>query len=88
MTSTINLIRLHSDLKDQVKGEYEFRNTQNATRNITQEMVDYSAMKSYLEKNNLHYFTFSPNSGKPIKAVIRHLPPDTPAEDIPNSLED
>jgi hypothetical protein len=51
-------------------------------------MVDYSAMKSYLEKNNLQYFTFSPNSEKPIiKAVILHLPPDTPAEDISNSLE-
>jgi hypothetical protein len=45
-------------------------------------------MKSYLEKNNLHYFTFSPNSKKPIKAVICHLPPDMTAEDISNSLED
>jgi hypothetical protein len=51
-------------------------------------MADYSAMKSYLEKNNLHYFTFSPNSEKPIKAVIRHLPPDTSVEDISNSPED
>jgi hypothetical protein len=50
-------------------------------------MAKYSAMKSYLEKNNLQYFTFSTNSEKPIKAVIRHLPPDTPAEDISNSLE-
>jgi hypothetical protein len=50
-------------------------------------MADYSAMKSYLKKNNLHYFTFSPNSKKPIKATIHHLPPDTPAEDISNSLE-
>jgi hypothetical protein len=44
-------------------------------------------MKSYLEKNNLQYFTFSPNSEKPIQAVIRHIHPDTPAENIPNSLE-
>jgi hypothetical protein len=51
------------------------------------EMADYSAMKSYLDKNNLQHFTFSPNSEKPIKAVIRHLPPDTPAVDISNSLE-
>jgi hypothetical protein len=51
-------------------------------------MTDYSAMKSYLEKNNLPYFIFSPNSEKPIKAVIHHLPPDTPAEDISDSLED
>jgi hypothetical protein len=27
MTSTTNLIRLQSDLKDHVKGQYEFRNT-------------------------------------------------------------
>jgi hypothetical protein len=42
-----------------------------------------------MEKNNLHYqyFTFSPISEKPIKAVIRHLPPDTPAEDIFDSFE-
>jgi hypothetical protein len=39
-------------------------------------MADYSAMKSYLEKNDLHYSTFSPNSEKPMKAVIRHLPSD------------
>jgi hypothetical protein len=51
-------------------------------------MADYSAMKSYLRKNNHHYFIFSPNSEKPIKAVIHHLPADTPAEVISNSLED
>jgi hypothetical protein len=45
-------------------------------------------MKSYLEKNNLHYFSFYPNSKNPIKAVIHHFPPHTPVEDISNSLED
>jgi hypothetical protein len=50
-------------------------------------MADYSAMISHLEKNNLQYFTFSPYYEKPIKAVIRHLPPDTPAENISSSLE-
>jgi hypothetical protein len=45
-------------------------------------------MKSYLERNHLHYFNFSPNSKKPIKAVIHHISPDTPVEDIFNSLED
>jgi hypothetical protein len=50
-------------------------------------MADYSAMKYYLAKNNLHCFTFSPNSEKPIKAVIGQLPPGMAAEDISNSLE-
>jgi hypothetical protein len=44
MTSTTKLIRLQSDLKDQAKGKYEFRNRSNATRIITREMVEYSAM--------------------------------------------
>jgi hypothetical protein len=51
-------------------------------------MADYSAMKYYLEKNNFHYFTFSQNSEKCIKAVIHHLPLDIPADDIFNSLDD
>jgi hypothetical protein len=50
-------------------------------------MADYSAMKTYLEKSNLHYITFSPNSEKPVKAIICHLPPDMPMEDISSSLE-
>jgi hypothetical protein len=87
MTSTTNFIRLQSDVKDQVKGEYSFRNTRKGTHIITKETVEYSAMKSILEKNNLRYFNFSRNSEKPIKAVIRHLPPDTPAEGISNSLD-
>jgi hypothetical protein len=72
MASTTNLIRLQSDVKDHVKGEYEFRNIRNGTRIISKEMADYSAMKSYLEGNNLHYFTFSLNSEKPIKVVVIH----------------
>jgi hypothetical protein len=51
-------------------------------------MSDYSAMISYQEKNILHYFTFFPHSEKPIKVVIHHLPPDTPAQDISNGVED
>jgi hypothetical protein len=88
MTSTTNLIQLQSNLKEHVKGEYEFRNTQNGTCIIAKEMADYSALKSYLENNSLQRFTFSPNSEKPIKAVICCLSPDMPVEDISNSLED
>jgi hypothetical protein len=68
-----------------VKEEYEFWNAQNGTLIITTEMVDFSAMKSYLEKNNLYYPAFS-NSEKPTKAVISHLPSDMLAQDISNSL--
>jgi hypothetical protein len=56
MTSTTNLIQLQIDLKEHVKGEYEFRNTRNGTHVITKEMVDYLAMKSYLEKHNLLFY--------------------------------
>jgi hypothetical protein len=53
MTSTINLIRLQNDLKEHVKGEYESEiHEMYVTRIITKVMADYSAMKSYLEKNN------------------------------------
>jgi hypothetical protein len=44
------------------------------------EMAGYSVMKFYLEKNNLHYFTFSPNPEKSVKAAIPHLSPDTIAK--------
>jgi hypothetical protein len=88
MTSTTDLIQLQSDLKDHVKGPYVFRNTQNGTHIVTKEMADDSAMKSYLKTNNLHYSTFSPNCEEPVKAVIRYLPTDTPAEDVFNNLED
>jgi hypothetical protein len=36
-------------------------------------MADYSAMKSYMEKNNLNYFALSPNSEKPIKTRQRKI---------------
>jgi hypothetical protein len=87
MTSTTNLIRFQSDLKEYVKGQYEFRITGNGTRMKTREMMDYLAMKSYLEKYNLQYFTFSPNYGKPMKAVIRHLPPRHASRRFSNILE-
>jgi hypothetical protein len=51
-------------------------------------LADYSAIRQYLEAKHLSYYTFFPKSEKPIKAVIRHLLHDTPAEDISNSLND
>jgi hypothetical protein len=88
LTSAINLIQLQNNLKSIVKGNFEFRSTRNGTRVVTREMADYSAIREYFDKNHLNYFTFHPKSQKPIKAVIRHLPIDTPAEDISNGLQD
>jgi hypothetical protein len=53
---------------------------------VTKEMADYSVIKEYLSSQNLNYFTFYPKSLKPIKAVIRHLPENTPAEEIYEGL--
>jgi hypothetical protein len=49
-------------------------------------MADYSAMKSYLEGNNLHYFTFSPNSENPIKVVTVTFPQTRQRKIIPTTL--
>jgi hypothetical protein len=49
-------------------------------------MADFSAIQQYLTSKNLHYFTFFPKSQKPIKAVIRHLPGNTPAAEIYEGL--
>jgi hypothetical protein len=88
LRTAANLILLQKQLKGLVKGNFEFRSTRNGTRVITKEMADYSAIRAYLDSNHLHCFTFRPKSEKPIKAVIRQLPGDTPAKDISNGLQD
>jgi hypothetical protein len=86
LTSATNLIQLQKQLKNVVKEDFEFRNTRSGIRVITRGMEDFLAIKSHFEGNNLSFFTFFPKSEKPIKAVIRHLPPNTPAEDICDRL--
>jgi hypothetical protein len=86
LTSSINLIQLQKQLKSVVKGDFEFRSTRNGTRVVTKGMADFEAVKSYFTSNNLSFYSFYPKSQKPIKAVIRHLPPNTPAEDISDGL--
>jgi hypothetical protein len=49
-------------------------------------MADFHALKSHFDTTKLSYYTFFPKSEKPIKAVIRHLPTNTPAEDICGGL--
>jgi hypothetical protein len=79
--ATTNLLQLQ-------KKTFEFRNTRNGTRVITKTLADFAAVKSYLENHNPPYFTFYPKSLKPIKAVIHHLPMNTPAQDISEGLMD
>jgi hypothetical protein len=86
LTSKTNLIQLQKQLKNVAKGDFEFRSTRNGTRVITKVMADFEAVKSHLSCYNLSYFSFFPMSQKPMKAVIRHLPPDTPAGDICEGL--
>jgi hypothetical protein len=77
---------LQKELEVLLKGSFEFRNTKAGTRTVSREMAEYSAIRHYLDCQHLNYFTFFPKSEKPIKAAIRHLLADTPAEDISNAL--
>jgi hypothetical protein len=88
LTSAINLMKLQRQIRDIVKGNLEFRCTRSGTRIVTKEMEDFSAIMKHLVSTNLSYFTYFPKSEKPIKAVIRHLPSNTPAQDICNGLMD
>jgi hypothetical protein len=88
LSSAINPILLQNQPKGILKCNFEFRSTRNGTRVFTCEMADYSAIRAHFDSNNLHCYTYHLKSEKPIKAVIRHLPGDTPAEDISNGLQD
>jgi hypothetical protein len=81
-------MKLQRQIRDIVKGNFEFRNTRSGTRIVTKEMEDFSAIKKHLESKNLSYFTYFPKSEKPIKAVIYHLPSNNPAQDISDRLMD
>jgi hypothetical protein len=80
LTTPINLIQLQKQLKDVVAETFEFCNTRNGTRVLTKSLVDFQSIKSYFNQHQLSYFSFFPKSEKPIKAVIRHLPINTPEE--------
>jgi hypothetical protein len=82
LTATTNLIQLQRQLKNVSKGDFEFRNSKTGSRVITKSLTDFEAVKSYFSSQNLTYYSFFPKSQKPIKTVLRHLPLNTPAEDI------
>jgi hypothetical protein len=76
---------MQKQLKGVVSEKFEFRSRRNGTRVITRNMADFQSMKSHFDSQNLSYYSF-PKSEKPIKAVIRHLQHNTPAEDISDTL--
>jgi hypothetical protein len=86
IATATNLIQLQKRFTNVTKEIFEFCNTSNGTRVITKTLADFTAVRSHLESRNPGYFTFHPKSLKPIKAVIRHLPLNTPAEDISKGL--
>jgi hypothetical protein len=86
LTSTTNLIQLQRQMKNVAKGDFEFRNTKNGTRVMTKSMTNFETVKSFFSTQNLSYYSFFPKSQKPIKEVLRHLPTNTPAQDISDGL--
>jgi hypothetical protein len=68
-----------------VRENFEFRSTRNGTRVIRRSMAHFQSVKSHLGRQNLSYYSF-PKCEKAIKAVIRHIPHNTPAEDISDGL--
>jgi hypothetical protein len=60
--------------------------SRNGNKIITRDMADFHAIQSHFDAIKLSYYTFFPQSEKPMKAVIRHLPTNTPAEDICSGL--
>jgi hypothetical protein len=81
LTSAMNLLQLQKHIKGIFKGSFELRNTKHGTRVLTKEMTDFSAIKSFFLSKKFSFYTF-PKSQKPIKVIIWHLPPNTPAEEI------
>jgi hypothetical protein len=62
LTSAINFIQLQKQLKGLVEGSFEFQNIRNGTIIVNKEMEDFSAVKDYLNSQNLIYFIIYPNS--------------------------
>jgi hypothetical protein len=80
-----NLIQLQKQLQNVSKENFEFRSTRNGTGVITRVMAYFQSVKFHFDTNNLCYYSFYPKK-KPMKAVTRHLPNNTPAEDIPDGM--
>jgi hypothetical protein len=71
-----------------VEGSFEFGTTRNGTRVLTKSLADFQSVKCFFDRKGLPYFSSFPKSENPFKAVIRHLPINTPAKDISDGLVD
>jgi hypothetical protein len=69
-----------------IRENSQFCSTRNGTRIIVRGMADFQSVKSHFDSQNLPYYYSFPKSKKPLKAVIRHLPHNTSAEDISDGL--
>jgi hypothetical protein len=69
-----------------VKENFEFRSNRNGTRVIKRGIADFQSVKSHFFANNLSYYSFYSKSQEPMKAVIPHLPHNTPAGHISDGL--
>jgi hypothetical protein len=53
LTSVANLIQLQKQLKGVAKHNFEFRSTRNGTKVVTTDMVDYQAVRTFLDTHSL-----------------------------------
>jgi hypothetical protein len=86
LTTTVNLLKFQVEVKTFTTGSFELRNTRNGIRVVIKEIADYAAIMRHRDGRKIPYYTFHSKSLKTVKAVIRHLPEDTPAEDISSEL--
>jgi hypothetical protein len=86
MTATVNLLKFQAEIKAITSVSFEFLNTRNDIRVIAREKADYSAVIRHFEAKNVPFFQYHPKALRPVKATIRQLAGDTPAEDISNEL--
>jgi hypothetical protein len=83
---SLNLLNFQGELKPIIKDTFEFRTTRNGIKVVTKDTANYSALMRYFVASKIPYYTFHPKSLKSAKAVIRHLPGDTPIKDISDEL--
>jgi hypothetical protein len=73
-----NLIQSQKQLKRVAQQLFVSHGTKNGARVITKDMGDYKSVEAHFES----YYTFYPESKRPMKAAICCLPLNTPAEDV------